>query len=150
MLSKPEYGWCEINICDWKDRASYLTDPHLDLLDAFIELFKSRKPQVVDCDAEGWEYKIVIDFFEVHIIESKEGYKYYSFDIGAGYLAKDLINDIEENLDAWCKWDLNDNSEEYYLKEKERLNSKIKVLNGYLRKYFKLSKERCKNGKKRS
>lgn len=133
MLSKPEYGWCDISICDWKDRASYLTDPHLDLLDAFIGLFKSRKSQVVDCDAEGWEYKIVIDFFEVHIIESKEGYKYYSFDIGAGYLASELIKDIEKNIEEWSKWDYCGDSEEDYLSAKKRLKYKINLLKKFLK-----------------
>lgn len=133
MLNKPQYGWCDINIGTWHDRASYLTNPHIDLLDAFLGLYRSRKAQVVDCDAEGWEYKIVIDFFEVHIIESKEEYKYYSFDIDSKYLALELIKDIEYNIDEWSKWDYCDENELDYLRVKKRLKYKIKELKKYLK-----------------
>ena len=132
LLSKPQYGWCDLSIGDWQDRASYLTNPHIDLLDAFINLFKNRKSSVVECDAEGWTYIIVLDFFVVHIIEDKDDFEYYSFDIDCKDLAKELIIDIEENIDYWSKWDYCDDTKEDYQRTKKKLRYKIKELKKYL------------------
>ena len=68
MFSVPKHGWVEISIGNWSDRSSYLTDPHLDILDAFITLYSTYNPGAVYCDAEGWEYIIVISFNDIFII----------------------------------------------------------------------------------
>ena len=108
MLSKPNCGWVNIKIGDWCDRASYLTDPHKDLLNGFIQLYSERKPNVISCDAEGWEYLIVLDINNVHIIEYGEKTEFYTCEIDTKNLAQELIKDIEDNLDGWVHWDVED------------------------------------------
>lgn len=118
MLSEPKYGWIDIKIGDWCGRASDLTDPHKDLLNGFIDLYSEKKPNVISCDAEGWEYLIVLDINNVHIIEYREKTEFYTFEIDTKELANELIFDIEDNLDVWVHWDVED---EILVFEKESL-----------------------------
>lgn len=139
MLSRPENGWTDITIGEWTDRASYVSDVQIDLLDCFIKVFKDNNSHCVSCDAEGWEYIIVIDLNAIHIIESKDTYEYYSYDFMENNttlkdVAKELYNDIKENLDAWSVWepclDLNDmgDIEEYQKKITDKLEILEKML----------------------
>ena len=129
MLSIPEYGWVNISIEDWEDRASYLTDPHLDLIDAFITLFNDKKITAVNFDAEGWEYKIVFDFYSVYIIDEKEDKpKLYRFDHSATMLAEELYKDISQNLYAWSVWDCVIEKEEDRIKNENIIKEKLEAL----------------------
>lgn len=128
MLSIPKHGWVNLSIGDWEDRASYLTDVPNDLLDALIEKLNNWKPVCVSFDAEGWEYILVIDSFTVHVIESEDEHKLYSFDISAKELAEEVYKDISENLNAWSWWDYATDTEEQRLKEEENLKKKLKAL----------------------
>lgn len=115
MLSKPKFGWTTINIGEWSDRASYLSDIHLDLLSALIDSYvtSSYRPACVQYDAEGWEGIIIIDDYFTYIIlddtgenDKKNKSKVITFEIDKDDLAKELIKDIEENLEEWSLWDV--------------------------------------------
>ena len=93
----------------------------------------------MSCDAEGWEYIIVIDINAIHIIESKDTYEHYAYDFmdnntSLKDVAKELYNDIKDNLDAWSVWetclDLNDmgDIEEYQKKITDKLEILEKML----------------------
>lgn len=137
MLDKPYYGWTEISISTWKERASYLTDVPHDFLDAFNRLFKTRKPQCIYCDAEGWDYIIVFSFNEVYIIESKEKEILYSFEVNICSLSEELIKDMQDYIDLWVRWndlyDIEDTKKEQ--EEKHRILGKIQQLKINLKKY---------------
>lgn len=105
MLSKPLHGWCRLNISSWSDRASYLTHVGMDLLDSFIYGLSNNCSNCVSFDAEGWGYIIVFDYYNVHIIEAKDAFELYSFDISRKDLALELYNDISENIEGWVMWD---------------------------------------------
>ena len=83
MLKTPKYGWSEITIGDWHDRCSYLDDVPYRLLEAVDYTNRCGRPSSVKFDAEGWDYIIVFDQFETHIIcYNFEGeYNYYTIDI---------------------------------------------------------------------
>lgn len=68
MLSKPEHGWADITIGDWSDRCSYLDDVPIALLSEISCVLETHCPRVLKFDAEGWEYLIVFDDYETHII----------------------------------------------------------------------------------
>lgn len=105
MLSTPKYGWVDLSICDWKDRASYLTDVPNNLLDSLIFSFESRNPASVSFDAEGWEYIIVFDWNITYIIESQDNNELICIDRGLISLANEIYNDISKDIDEWAKWD---------------------------------------------
>ena len=75
MLSKPKYGWADITIGDWSDRCSYLTDVPFQLLEAMCRSCKNHEPVAAKFDAEGWEYTIIFDWLETHIIIEKDGFE---------------------------------------------------------------------------
>ena len=117
MLGKPKHGWTNVSIGDYSDQASYLDDVPLDCLNAFINGYSSYLPITISFDAEGHEFLLVVDYYTTHIIsnrdfimalrtggEEKERFILKSYDINRDDLAKELINDIESNLEGWVHW----------------------------------------------
>ena len=140
MLSVPQYGWVDISIEDWKDRASYLTDVPHDLLDKFNNMFeKHGSPVAVGFDAEGWEYIIVFDWYTTYIIESKDTEKLYVFDKCFIEFAEEVYDDISSHIVEWSNWDYNVESEEIRLNEekvlKEKLNKLRMNIDSYKKRY---------------
>ena len=142
MLSKPQYGWVTISIDNWHDRASYLSDIHLDFLSSLINSYlKPYQPACVHYDAEGWEGVIVIDDYFTYVIldNTEEDRKFKSkvltFEINKDDLAKELIEDIEENLEEWSLWDVDLYDDELGKKEenKEIIQSLLYTLKEYLK-----------------
>lgn len=104
MLSKPKYGWSTITIGDWSDRCSYLTDVPFQLLEAMCDSCKNHKPAAETFDAEGWDYTIIFDWLEIHIIISKDSFELKTIEINRDELAKELVEDIRNNIDEWASW----------------------------------------------
>jgi hypothetical protein len=106
MLDTPKYGWCNIQIGEWYDRCSYLDDVPYRLLEAVDYSNRTNRPSSVKFDAEGWEYIIVFDAYETHIIcyDVEGGYKYYTIEINLKDLIRELLSDIRRDLKAWSEW----------------------------------------------
>lgn len=134
MLSVPKNGWVKISLNDWEDRASYLTDVHFDILDSLICFLKKRKSLVVYCDAEGWEYYIIFDWFSTYILTLKDTTEVNIIDKCIEDIAKEVYEDISKNIDAWSMWDL-DTDEKIIKKNKDRISRKLKVLKSLIEKY---------------
>lgn len=106
MLKKPKDGWSKITIGNWSDRCSYINNVPIDLLKAFINLYKYRNPTTVKFDAEGWEYIIVFDFYEIHIItEKNDEYILKTIPCNINNLTNELVNDILLNIKEWVNFD---------------------------------------------
>ena len=107
MLDKPWAGWSDIHIGDWTDRCSYIDNVPFMLLEAFTIAISKNSIESVKFDAEGWEYILVLDYSDVHIISDKadDGFIYHSVEIDREELAKELIADIRHNIDDWAEWD---------------------------------------------
>ena len=107
MLNKPHLGSVDITIDNFSDRASYLTDVPFDLLNAFIRFYRDGNPQTVYFDAEGWDYYIIIAWDMVFIITSKGngGYMLHEIVVKTDDMVRELIKDLEDNLDDWKNWD---------------------------------------------
>lgn len=135
MFSIPKHGWVNISIGNWSDRSSYLTNPHLDMLDAFITLYGSYNPGAVYCDAEGWEYIIVISFNDVFVIEQKDENKLITLDVRTRDLCEEVIKDIEEHLYQWSCWSYYIDKEEERLKDEKIIKEKIAKLRKVLEDY---------------
>lgn len=106
MLKTPKYGWSEITIGNWYDRCSYLDDVPYRLLEAVDYTNRCGRPSSVKFDAEGWEYIIVFDTYETHIIcYNFEGeYNYYTIEINLKDLIRELLADIRRDIVAWSEW----------------------------------------------
>lgn len=140
MLVNPQHGWVTVEIGDWSDRASYLTNVPIDALDAFINSYNHRQPATIKFDAEGWEYIVVIDDWETYIIEdlyrySKNLLNSPSADpiltivkVNKRELAKELVNDIQSHFYEWVNWRSDDGDTEE-LKEYEFIvRNKLRIL----------------------
>lgn len=130
MFSKPKYGWTEITLGDFKGRGSYTTDIPMDLLNAFINALKYSIPASVFFDEEGSEFTLVSHYDGTYIIvEREEKPKLISVDIRFFKLIKEIINDLESNIDEWTNWMCYYDSTEEELSERENLlKSKIEEL----------------------
>ena len=138
MLSKPVCGWTTIKIKDWSDRASYLTNIHLDLLNSLINSYSEYcQPACIRYDAEGWEGIIVIDDYWTYIIsenadsENEEEVKseVLTIEINRDDLAKELIEDIEQNFNDWCDWQYWQDKEDMLIQKEELSMSLNKLKN---------------------
>lgn len=142
MLEKPYAGWTNIKIKNWSDRASYLTNIHLDFLNSLINSYKNYTVASVKYDAEGWEGIIVIDDYSTYIIkyEDKSDKPYVlEIEIGKDDVSKELIKDIENNLEEWCAWDIlgvDEKQDKKQIKKNKKIILKLiselkKVINEY-------------------
>ena len=106
MLRTPKYGWSKITIVDWEDRCSDLDDVPYRLLEAVDYTNRTHMPSSVKFDAEGWDYIIVFDMYETHIITcDKNGeWQYNTIEIFLRDLIVELLADIRKDLNAWSEW----------------------------------------------
>lgn len=140
MLQKPSAGWTEVQIGNYKDRASYLTDIPNDCLDAAIGMLKNKKEFRVLFDAEGWEYIVCASdlnkpvWIETDNINDEEAdgadLIVVPTDISPIDLFREIANDIEMDITGWITWmyysEIED--EARLNREKEKLLNKIKEL----------------------
>lgn len=107
MLKTPKYGWSEITIGSWHDRCSDVFDdvPYR-LLEAVDYTNRTSRTSSVEFDAEGWEYIIVFNTNEVHIItcDFDCNWKYNTIEISLKDLIRELLADIRKDLEEWSKW----------------------------------------------
>lgn len=117
MISNPKHGWCTFSIGKDKehsftDRASYLTNVPLDLLNAFFSYQENGYGCVV-FDAEGHEYTLVLTAYNqsIYIIDGDNHLIDFS-NLRAEDLMKELIEDIESDLENWISFSAFDKKEE--------------------------------------
>lgn len=116
MLSKPYAGWTTVKIEDFSAPASYVTNVPVDCMEKMIHAMKTDKEFTVSFDAEGYEFKVISDYFNCFVIEDRDEPKLYAFrNIDTLKLAHELIQDIETYLEDWKEWEYSEeeDQEEY-------------------------------------
>ena len=141
MLENPSCGWVKIHLGDFCDRASYLTDVIYDILEALIHVLNRKGSASVYFDAEGWEWYIVLTWYETFVIDypyrTDEEYinsvddspELTVIDMRIEDIAKEVIKDFEKDYDEWIHWLPEDESEER-TKELNKMIDKLKKLIG--------------------
>ena len=111
VLSKPENGWTTFRIGYSKYELSYLTDLPEVWLDTMISNFKG--PYVLTCECEPGELTCVVmqGMGYVHLFFDD---RYQTSYIVKKDFTKIVMNDIEQNLNAWAEW-----TNGYWLWEKD-------------------------------
>lgn len=108
VLERPLNGWVNIHICDFKERASYLTDVPIDILQSLIAAYNHHIPAAIKFDAEGWEWILIIDDFDIHIItddgDYEEQFTYCNYEIDRSDFTQKVISDILRDIDDWAAW----------------------------------------------
>lgn len=105
MLSKPCAGWTKVTIGDFEGRASYMTDVPMDCLIAFINALEYNIPASILFNEEGSEFTLVTSVDGTYVISEREESKLFVINKRFSKLARELINDIEDNLEDWVLWD---------------------------------------------
>lgn len=112
MLSKPQAGWSELTLGDYKAPVSFLTDIPFDWLRGCISGLKHVIPAAFFIDGEGVTYYIVSDYCVTYIIKS--GTVLTQVRVSLDRFAEMLVHDIRENLEEWIWWcDFPLNAEQY-------------------------------------
>ncbi|MBQ3421517.1 MAG: hypothetical protein IJH34_07570, partial [Romboutsia sp.] len=106
MLSIPKYGWTNVTIEEFEGVASYLTDVPIDCLISFINALENNDiPASIFFDEEGSYFTVVSRMYETYIIvEREEQPELITINKSTISLAKELIYDIESNLEEWVLW----------------------------------------------
>mgnify|MGYP000154141532 CR=1 FL=1 len=108
MISNPKHGWCDFKIKDNNNivffgTPSYTTNVPVDLLQAFLD-YKTKGQGMVWFDEEGTEFILVLNPYSIYIISENEycESRLYDFsELNIDNLIKELIQDIESDLDEW-------------------------------------------------
>ena len=130
MLTKPIHGWTILQLGNFSERASYLTDIPNDCLDAFIHALQTNNSAIVYFDAEGFDYHLISSFYRSYIIRDKENNKVdiHVIEKDILELAKELVNDIQRDFDKWLNWESYDDGE-YAEVNREVFREKLSLLN---------------------
>ena len=137
MLSNLETGWSKLKIGDFTGIPSYITDVPVDLLTVFIDYYKKNTSAML-FDEEGSEFTIVLSnefIYVIYFTQNCEAIFYEFPEIFINDLAKELIEDIENNLDSWSRFSASINSEEEISQERELLINLISELKGMIIHY---------------
>lgn len=134
MIENPKYGWCSFELGDFQGSPSYLTDVVVDLLDAFIDYYVKGYGVAV-FDEEGSYFTLVLTSYNcgIFLIEEKGCATLHDFsDMNIDDLARELINDIECDLNGWYDFSLfsDENEIERYQNE---LDKKMLELKNHLK-----------------
>lgn len=132
MISNPKNGWCKFKLGKFKGTPSYLTDVPVDLLDLFID-YHTKGSGIAWFNEEGTEFSLIITSYSLFIIEEKENPVLHDFsEMKIEKLEKELIDDIESDLDNWQHFTVDEEPEEI---EQHRIEiiQRIEKLKKYVR-----------------
>lgn len=136
MISNPKHGWCDFMLSDKKDNIfvgtpSYLTNVPVDLLQAFLD-YKTKGLGIAWFDEEGTDFTLVLNPYSMLIISKDEYTELIDFSkVKIDDLIKELIDDIESDLDEWSS---------FYCGYEN--NEEIKVNREYIRNLIRQLKEK--------
>lgn len=127
MISNPKMGWCKFKLKDFVCHPSYITEVPIDLLDAFINYYKIGYG-LTNLDEEGNNFIFLLSAYNgnIFIIDDENKILDFSNNFLVVNLARELIADIENNLEVWA--DFMDHSGDDFDTYKQHLNDKLKEL----------------------
>ena len=143
MISNPKAGWCTFKLDNFTGSASYITDVPVDLLQTFIN-YEQTGSGVCSFDEEGSNFVFVIeDCNKEYIISKRQSTEVFQFYKDVSNLEKEVIKDIESDLDAWGEsFEVSNESKDiakhtaeiksllYILKHKDKISTNSTVLTG--------------------
>lgn len=112
MISNPKYGWCDFDLGDFHGHPSYITSVATDLLEAcYNYVFGKSNYIYVRFDEEGSYFILLADCYDCYIIEQKDEDTLHRIDIGIKDLIREIVRDIESDIDTWAAFGIFDDLE---------------------------------------
>lgn len=99
MISKPQFGWAQWELDNFKDFISYVDDFPFNLFDKLWLFFKDGECQSLEFDAEGHFYTLYLG--SPVYIETEKGEFIKIFDNIEDFIEK-FLEDIERDIDDWA------------------------------------------------
>lgn len=127
MISSPKHGWCNFKLRTFEGTPSYLTDVPIDLLNAFID-YHVKGFGIAWFDEEGTEFSLVITPYSLFIIEEKDKPILHDFsEMKIDNMEKELIKDIETDLESWADFITDDDPNEITI-HRDEIRQKLTIL----------------------
>lgn len=127
MISSPKHGWCNFKLRTFEGTPSYLTDVPIDLLNAFID-YHVKGFGIAWFDEEGTEFSLVITPYSLFIIEEKDKPILHDFsEMKIDNMEKELIKDIETDLESWANFITDDDPNEITI-HRDEIRQKLTIL----------------------
>ena len=137
MISNPKHGWCDFMLSDEKDNLfvgtpSYVTNVPVDLLQAFLD-YKTKGQGIAWFNEEGTEFTLVLNPYSMFVIAENEHTELIDFSkVNIDNLIKELIQDIESDLDECSVFYCGCNDEEKIKANREHIKNLICQLKEYV------------------
>lgn len=127
MISNPNAGWCDFKLGTFEGSPSYLTDVPVDLLTAFID-YHTKGTGIAWFDEEGTEFTLVLTPYSLFVIEERDSPVLHDFsEMKIENLEKELIEDLESDLNSWTDFIIDDDQEEI-MQHRNEIRQKIAML----------------------
>ena len=112
MISNPKYGWCNFDLGDFHGHPSYITPVAIDLLeDSYNYVLGKSNHITIRFDEEGSYFILVADCYDCYIIEQKDEDILHRIDIDIKDLIREIVIDIEPDIDTWAEFGIFDDLE---------------------------------------
>lgn len=137
MISNPKHGWCDFKMEDdfnnvFFGTPSYITNVPADLLQAFLD-YKTKYQGMAWFYEEGSEFTLVLNPYSMFIIAENEHTELIDFSkLKIDNLIKELIQDIESDLDEWSMFDCECDDAEEMKVNREHIRNLICQLKEYV------------------
>lgn len=126
MITNPKDGWCNFKLRNFEGTPSYLTDVPIDLITAFID-YHTKGCGIAWFDEEGTEFSLVITPYSLFIIEEKDKPILHDFSEKIENVEKELIEDIEKDLEGWSNFIADDDLNEITI-HRDEIRQKLAIL----------------------
>lgn len=134
MIKDIGNGWANIVFENTTEEASYLTDIPIDILNSLKIAFENNIPAVLFFNCEGYEIYITLGYYESYLCSNKE--EKGMFDLsnrGLKSWAKEICDDIENQIENWSEWGYEDNKDSSRkIKRRETIELLLKDVKKYL------------------
>ena len=127
MIQNNRHGWGTFQLGNFTGRISYIEDVPVDLLQAFID-WREKGSGCAWIDEEGTEFTFVLTPYSMFVISERNNTELFNLsEFKFEEIEKELIDDIESDLDGWSEFLLNDDLEEIQ-SHRERICTKLSIL----------------------
>ena len=128
LLGKPNNGWVEIRIGDFKCEASYLSNIPFDTLNSAIASLENNIPFNLNIELEKEGEAFITSFYKYTYVIHEDGEinnaKLYRYNINFKDIILQFVSEIKKNANKWSVWDGN----KIWDNKKEIEKSKIELL----------------------
>lgn len=133
IVSQPKHGWASFSLPKFCGKLSYIDDVASIILNTCRTYLETEQQVVMSFDEEGSEFHVLIQPYTTFVIHETNCPKLYAYIINAECLIRQLVIDIESNLENWITFNIGASPDEpeyqnEYNTAKESIISNLKYI----------------------